>query len=156
MVIRHLLAEGMLAAMVIRHPLVAEGIPAAMVIKHLLVAEGFLAAMVIRHPLVADCILAGVQISQNCAFYSLKGHVTESNPFIVNSTDIYLAAGGDILDACGHPFNVTVTQVQQTHRYICYLPVDMSFLAHLCMLLLCFHVFIKRNQFSCKIRCKQP
>ncbi|KAL0033712.1 hypothetical protein WJX77_002073 [Trebouxia sp. C0004] len=55
-------------------------------------------------------------ISQNCAFYSLKGYVTESNPFIVNSTDIYLAAGGDILDACGHPFNVTVTQVQQTHR----------------------------------------
>ncbi|KAA6423156.1 MAG: hypothetical protein FRX49_07143 [Trebouxia sp. A1-2] len=55
-------------------------------------------------------------ISQNCAFYSLKGYVTESNPFIVNSTDIYLAAGGDILDACGQPFNVTVTQVQQTHR----------------------------------------
>ena len=63
-----------------------------------------------------DMILIAVQISQNCAFYSLKGYVTESNPFIVNSTDIFLAAGGDILDACGLPFNVTVTQVQQTHR----------------------------------------
>ena len=92
--------------------------------------------MVIRHPLVAEGILAGVQISQNCAFYSLKGYVTESNPFVVNSTDIYLAAGGDILDACGHPFNVTVTQVQQTHRYFYYLPVSAESFAHLSILLL--------------------
>ncbi len=95
-----------------------------------------LAAVVIRHPLVAEGTLAGVQISQNCAFYSLKGYVTESNPFIVDSTDIYLAAGGDILDACGHPFNVTVTQVQQTHRYFCYLLVSAESFAHLSILFL--------------------
>ena len=65
---------------------------------------------------VAD-MQVDMQVSQNCAFYSLKGYVAESNPFIVNSTDIYIAAGGDILDACGQPFNVTVTQVQQAHRY---------------------------------------
>ena len=66
---------------------------------------------------VADMQSDDMQVSQNCAFYSLKGYVAESNPFIVNSTDIYIAAGGDILDACGQPFNVTVTQVQQAHRY---------------------------------------
>ncbi|KAL3137619.1 hypothetical protein ABBQ38_004896 [Trebouxia sp. C0009 RCD-2024] len=55
-------------------------------------------------------------ISQNCAFYSLKGYVSESNPFAVNSTSIFLAAGGNILDACGSPFNVTVTRVEQAHR----------------------------------------
>lgn len=96
-------------------------------------------------------ILAGVQISQNCAFYSLKGYVTESNPFIVNSTDIYLAAGGDILDACGHPFNVTVTQVQQTHRYFCYLFVDAGFFVTCpCFsCLLCFHSFIRYPVGTC-------
>ena len=113
--------------------------------------------MLICHPLVTERIFAGMQISQNCAFYSLKGYVTESNPFIVNSTDIYLAAGGDILDACGHPFNVTVTQVQQTHRYCCYLPMNAVFLSHLSMLFLSpvfgfshvkMHVFCKR--------CKEP
>ncbi len=113
-----------LAAIVIWHFL------AAVVIRPL-VAEGILAAMIIRHPLVAEGIPAGVQISQNCAFYSLKGYVTESNPFIVNSTDIYLAAGGDILDACGHPFNVTVTQVQQTHRCFSYLLVSVESFAHI-------------------------
>jgi hypothetical protein len=44
-------AEGILAATVIRHPLVAENILAAMIIKHLLNAEGSLAATIIRHPL---------------------------------------------------------------------------------------------------------
>lgn len=57
------------------------------------------------------------QISQNCAFYSVKGYVTESNPFIDNNTDIYLGAGGaNLLDACGQPFNVTVAEVTQKHR----------------------------------------
>lgn len=65
--------------------------------------------------ITCGCIL---QISQNCAFYSLKGYVSESNPFAVNSTSIFLAAGGNILDACGSPFNVTVTRVEQSHRYL--------------------------------------
>lgn len=109
-------------------------------------------------PFAAENIPVGVQISQNCAFYSLKGYVTESNPFIVNSTDIYLAAGGDILDACGQPFNVTVTQVQQTHRYFCYLLVEAGFFAHLCTLFLSAEfVFVHQmHSFSSKIRCKQP
>ena len=64
------------------------------------------------------CLLQ-LQLSQNCAWYSLKGYVTESNPFIDNSTDIYLGAGGaNLLDACGEPFNVTVTEVTQKHRYV--------------------------------------
>lgn len=59
-----------------------------------------------------DCL----QVSPNCALYNVKGFVNQSEPFVNNETVIFVAAGGNIVDACGAPFNTSVVQVSQPHR----------------------------------------
>eukprot|EP00891_Asterochloris_glomerata_P007135 jgi/Astpho2/7135/Aster-08314 len=56
------------------------------------------------------------QVSPNCALYNVKGFVNQSEPFVNNETVIFVAAGGNIVDACGAPFNTSVVQVSQPHR----------------------------------------
>ena len=57
-----------------------------------------------------------LQVSPNCALYNVKGFVNQSEPFVNNETVIFVAAGGNIVDACGAPFNTSVVQVSQPHR----------------------------------------
>ena len=59
---------------------------------------------------------ACLQVSSNCALYIVKGFVNQSEPFVNNETVIFVAAGGNIVDACGAPFNTSVVQVSQPHR----------------------------------------
>jgi hypothetical protein len=54
----------------------------------------------------------------------MRGFVNQSRPFVNNVTDIYIALGGDINDACGTPFNTTVVNFQQPHRLEGELAVD--------------------------------
>ena len=55
-------------------------------------------------------------MSPNCALYNVKGFVNQSEPFVNNETVIFVADGGNIVDACGAPFNTSVVQVSQPHR----------------------------------------